>query len=338
MGGYGRLQSDEHDRGLFVGGEANFSTRRQSPRASALMQASRRYFVLPVTVSDYLATVKPGGVDDSHPELKRTVADGRSARKTLVDRRQTHARFVPPRARTLLWDYCGMTRTARACSWRSAKSRNCASNSIAICGWSAAAKSSIKCSRSGARRGFLRARRAHLSDALEREESAGGHFREEHQTEDGEAKRNDDAFSYVRLGVHWRANAPNSARSRSTSNTCIESKELKYGALDEPGSERLAPEGPQSAGRFVRYDAATSTTHVVPGNAGCRQRELAHKGEDPIAFDHDCRKGLRRLRHDDQRRAHARQSTHVQLHMRLFNDGEITIEPGALRRFRSCVI
>ena len=87
--------------GLFVGGEANFSDHGANRLgASALMQGlADGYFVLPVTVANYLAGVKPGGVDDSHPDVKRTVSEVEGHQAVPVDWRQAHAGVVPPRAR-----------------------------------------------------------------------------------------------------------------------------------------------------------------------------------------------------------------------------------------------
>jgi succinate dehydrogenase / fumarate reductase flavoprotein subunit len=187
--------------GLFVGGEANFSDHGANRLgASALMQGlADGYFVLPVTVANYLAGVKPGGVDDSHPDVKRTVAEveGRIKQLMSIGGKRTPESFHRELG-TLMWDYCGMGRTADGLKFALGKIpelREQFYSDLSIVGSGEALNTMLE--KAGRTADFFELAELTCRDALDREESAGGHFREEHQTEDGEAKRNDEQFSYV---------------------------------------------------------------------------------------------------------------------------------------------
>ena len=130
-------------------------------------------------------------------------------------------------------------------------------------------------------------------DALDREESCGGHFREEYQTPDGEALRDDENFSYV---AAWEYGARAAAPSLHKEPLDVRGRPALPEELQvthEPHPARLAPEErarPRAASSTTR--SRTSPTHVVPRDARRRQRGLIAKGEEPIAFDHDCREGI----------------------------------------------
>ncbi|HEY3665074.1 MAG TPA: fumarate reductase/succinate dehydrogenase flavoprotein subunit, partial [Polyangiaceae bacterium] len=187
--------------GLFVGGEANFSDHGANRLgASALMQGlADGYFVLPVTVANYLASAKPGGVDDSHPEVKRTVSEveGRIKQFLSIGGKRTPESFHRELG-TLMWDYCGMARTADGLKFALGKIpelREQFYSDLSVVG--SGEELNMMLEKAGRTADFFELAELTCRDALDREESAGGHFREEHQTEDGEAKRNDDEFSYV---------------------------------------------------------------------------------------------------------------------------------------------
>jgi succinate dehydrogenase / fumarate reductase flavoprotein subunit len=187
--------------GLFVGGEANFSDHGANRLgASALMQGlADGYFVLPVTVPNYLAGVKPGGIDESHPDVRRTVADVEARIKQLlsIGGKRTPESYHRELG-TLMWDHCGMGRTAEGLKFALGKIpelREQFYSDLSIVGSGEELNGMLE--KAGRVADFFELAELTCIDALTREESAGGHFREEHQTEEGEAKRNDDLFSYV---------------------------------------------------------------------------------------------------------------------------------------------
>jgi succinate dehydrogenase / fumarate reductase flavoprotein subunit len=155
--------------------------------------------VLPVTVPNYLASVKPGGVDESHPEVRRTVAEVEARIKQLltIGGKRTPESYHRELG-TLMWDYCGMARTADGLKFALGKIpelREQFYRDLSVVG--SGEELNMMLEKAGRTADFFELAELTCRDALDREESAGGHFREEHQTEDGEAKRNDDEFSYV---------------------------------------------------------------------------------------------------------------------------------------------
>ncbi|HEX3776177.1 MAG TPA: fumarate reductase/succinate dehydrogenase flavoprotein subunit [Polyangiaceae bacterium] len=188
--------------GLFVGGEANFSDHGANRLgASALMQGlADGYFVLPVTVANYLAGVKPGStIEESHPAVKQTVSDveARIVKLLAIKGKRTPDSFHRELG-TLMWDYCGMARSAEGLKHALGKIpelREEFYRDLSIQGSGEELNQALE--KAGRVADFFELAELTCRDALDREESAGGHFREEHQTEDGEAKRNDEQFSYV---------------------------------------------------------------------------------------------------------------------------------------------
>jgi succinate dehydrogenase / fumarate reductase, flavoprotein subunit len=187
--------------GLFVGGEANFSDHGANRLgASALMQGlADGYFILPVTVSNFLASQKAGTVDENHATVRETVAEveARIDRLLSIKGSRTPDSFHRELG-ALVWDQCGMARTEAGLKLALEKIpalREEFWSNLAVPGSGAELNQSLE--RAGRVADFLEFSELMCRDALHRNESAGGHFREEFQTEDGEAKRNDDEFSYV---------------------------------------------------------------------------------------------------------------------------------------------
>ena len=187
--------------GLFVAGEANFSDHGANRLgASALMQGlADGYFILPYTIADYIARVRPDKVDTSHPAFRAVEEEvlGSITRLLDVKGKRTVDSFHRELGR-MMWDYCGMARNdaglrralgkipgLRAEFWESVRvlERNEEVN-----------QSLEKAARVA---DFLELGELMCIDALHRTESCGGHFREESQTPDGEALRDDDHFAYV---------------------------------------------------------------------------------------------------------------------------------------------
>jgi succinate dehydrogenase / fumarate reductase, flavoprotein subunit len=187
--------------GLFVGGEANFSDHGANRLgASALMQGlADGYFILPVTVSNFLASHKAAAVDDKHPAVRETLAqvEQRIAKLLSIQGKRTPDSFHRELG-ALVWDQCGMARSESGLKQALAKIpelREQFWSDLKVLGTGQELNQSLE--RAGRVADFLEFAELMCRDALHRNESAGGHFREEFQTEDGEAKRNDAEFSYV---------------------------------------------------------------------------------------------------------------------------------------------
>jgi succinate dehydrogenase / fumarate reductase, flavoprotein subunit len=187
--------------GLHVIGEANFSDHGANRLgASALMQGlADGYFILPATIGDYLASARLEKVAASHPECQRVEAEVTAYTRRLleVNGNRTVDSFHRELGK-LMWDHCGMARSAaglrqalvqipalRAEFWRN----------VNVPGSDAELNQALE--KAGRVADFLELGELMCRDALQRDESCGGHFRVEYQTPDGEALRNDEEFAYV---------------------------------------------------------------------------------------------------------------------------------------------
>jgi succinate dehydrogenase / fumarate reductase flavoprotein subunit len=198
--------------GLFVIGEANFSDHGANRLgASALMQGlADGYFVLPATLNDYLGGARLADVGAGHEEVLRVESEVRDRIERLLSVRGTRSVDSFHRELGLLmWDHCGMSRSReglrkalervpelRAEFWRS----------VRIPG--AATELNQELEKANRVADFLELAELVLIDALAREESCGGHFREEHQTPEGEARRDDEHFAYVAAWEYGGPSAP----------------------------------------------------------------------------------------------------------------------------------
>ena len=187
--------------GLHVIGEANFSDHGANRLgASALMQGlADGYFVLPSTVSDYLASVAPASADTSHPEFRRLEAEVAERTRTLltIGGKRTVDSFHRELGH-ILWEKCGMARTAAGLEQALAQIPELREEfwrNVNVPGSDAELNQALE--KAGRVADFLELGELICRDALDREESCGGHFREEYQTADGEAKRDDEHFAYV---------------------------------------------------------------------------------------------------------------------------------------------
>jgi succinate dehydrogenase / fumarate reductase flavoprotein subunit len=189
-------------QGLYAIGEANFSDHGANRLgASSLMQASGDgYFILPNTISNYLAD------EIRIPKISTDNAEFDEAEKSVIERlnklisikgKQAAASFHK-RLGKIMWDYCGMVRNEEGLNkalilikelkeefWRD----------LTIPG--AANELNMELEKAGRVADYFELATLLVTDALNRKESCGAHFREEFQTADGEAKRNDDEFTYV---------------------------------------------------------------------------------------------------------------------------------------------
>ncbi len=196
--------------GLYALGEANFSDHGANRLgASALMQGlADGYFVIPYTMGDYIANLPFQKVDVNHPafeEAERAVKDG--INKLLSIKGTRTVDDFHRELGSIMWEYCGMARNAegltkaiglvqqlRADFWRDVKVGG------------SAEELNMSLEKANRVADFLELGELMIRDALHREESCGGHFRDEYQTPEGEALRNDDDFSYV---AAWQYGGPN---------------------------------------------------------------------------------------------------------------------------------
>jgi succinate dehydrogenase / fumarate reductase flavoprotein subunit len=194
--------------GLYVLGEANFSDHGANRLgASALMQGlSDGYFVIPYTIGDYLAGSKLGKVADDHPACTaaRQDASSRLTKLLSINGRRSVDSFHRELG-LLMWDYCGMARSRsglEATIPRIRELREQFWRDVRVLGTGDSLNQSLE--KAGRVADFMEFAELLAVDALHREESCGGHFREEYQTPDGEAARRDDLYSYV---AAWESSA-----------------------------------------------------------------------------------------------------------------------------------
>jgi len=187
--------------GLYVLGEANFSDHGANRLgASALMQGlADGYFVLPYTIGDYFATERPQKPSVDHPEFKAVEAEvAERTRKFLsIKGGRTVTEFHRELGK-LMWDKCGMARNEAGLKDALEKIpalRQEFWEDVNVLGEGNELNQSLEYA--GRVADFMEFGELLVNDALVRDESCGAHFREEHQTADGEAKRDDEKFSYV---------------------------------------------------------------------------------------------------------------------------------------------
>jgi succinate dehydrogenase / fumarate reductase flavoprotein subunit len=187
--------------GLFVLGEANFSVHGANRLgASALMQGlADGYFVIPYTIAGYLAGVKPGEVKDDHAEFKKSAEDVKADIDKLlsVNGTKTPSEYHRELGK-VMWDNVGMARSEASLNEalkRIPEIRNEFWNNVKVVGTNEQFNQELE--NAGRLADFFEFAEILTKDALNREESCGGHFRTEHQTDDGEAMRNDEDFCYV---------------------------------------------------------------------------------------------------------------------------------------------
>jgi succinate dehydrogenase / fumarate reductase flavoprotein subunit len=209
--------------GLFVVGEANFSDHGANRLgASALMQGlSDGYFVLPYTIANYLAQVKPNAKEIiNRGEFKQAEGEVNDKIKKLLSiKGKTTVDEFHRKLGHLVWDKCGMARNEaglkealklipeiREQFWKD------------VCVLGSGEELNQALERAGRVADFLEFGELMCLDALERQESCGGHFREEYQTPEGEALRRDDLFSYV---AAWQFNGVGQAPT-------LHKEELKF--------------------------------------------------------------------------------------------------------------
>lgn len=195
--------------GLFVLGEANFSDHGSNRLgASALMQGlADGYFIIPYTIADYLARTKPGKADPGHPEFMKALEESERVTKKLlsINGHRTVSEFHRELG-SIMWEHAGMARSResltkalklipelRAEFW----------DDVRVTGSGNELNRELE--KAGRVADFLEFAELLALDALDRNESCGGHFRTEYQTRDGEAIRDDEKFCHV---AAWEFRGP----------------------------------------------------------------------------------------------------------------------------------
>jgi succinate dehydrogenase / fumarate reductase, flavoprotein subunit len=213
--------------GLHVLGEANFSDHGANRLgASALMQGlADGYFVIPVTIGDYLAQAKLEPISKDHPEVRaaEAAANERMTRLIGIKGKRSADSFHRDLGK-IMWDKCGMARNTGSLTtaiqeigslkeefWRN----------VSVPGTDADLNQALEKANRVA--DFMELGELMCRDALEREESCGGHFRTEYQTSDGEALRNDDAFAHV---AAWQYNGASASPTRLVEPLTFENVQL----------------------------------------------------------------------------------------------------------------
>ncbi len=334
--------------GLFVLGEANFSDHGANRLgASALMQGlADGYFVIPYTIGNYLAREKLAAVAETR--TPRSAPPRRPSPRARSGCSRPAAR-APPRRSTassaeIMWEHCGMERDKKGLEHGMGKIPGLREEFWKQPARSRAAEPELNQSLEVAGRvaDFLELGELMCLDALERDESCGCHFRTEHQMPDGEARR-DDAEVLPRggLGVHGRRQEADPQRRaadlRERGPRGAELQVMERKRVRSENSMRITlkvwrQKDAKSEGRFVTYEAPDVNEHMsFLEMLDVVNEALVVKGEEPIAFDHDCREGIcgtcgfviNGKPHGPRPR-----TTVCQLHMRFFKDGDVlTIEP-----------
>ena len=188
--------------GLFVLGEANFSDHGANRLgASALMQGlADGYFVIPYTIGDYLAGQKPGSRPSTDaPEFKQAEDNVRGlTMRFLATKGKQPVSYFHKKLGKIMWEHCGMARTKTGLEEALQKIpalREEFQTNVNVPGSADTLNQSLE--QAGRVADFIELGELMCRDALTREESCGGHFREEHQYPDGECKRDDEKFGHV---------------------------------------------------------------------------------------------------------------------------------------------
>jgi len=188
--------------GLFATGEANFSDHGANRLgASALMQGlADGYFVVPYTVSNYLADdIRTGKISTNHPEFEKSEKEVQERLDFFINNKGSKSvDHFHKRLGKIIWEYCGMARNKKDLEGAIEKVDNLRDEfwkDVMVPGTKDGLNQELE--KAGRVADFIELGALMCYDALSREESCGGHFREEYQTPEGEAVRNDDEFAFV---------------------------------------------------------------------------------------------------------------------------------------------
>ena len=199
--------------GLYALGEANFSDHGANRLgASALMQGlADGYFVVPYTVGDYLATIGPADkVSVDNPAFKEAEQNVTTMTERFLSIKGTEpVDSFHKRLGHIMWEYCGMSRNAEGLTKAKAMIQDLRRefwSNVRVMGEGDEMNQSLE--HAGRVADFIELGELMIDDALARDESCGGHFREEFQTEEGEALRDDANFTFVSAWQYQGENQP----------------------------------------------------------------------------------------------------------------------------------
>ena len=187
--------------GCFVLGEANFSDHGANRLgASALMQGlSDGYFVIPYTVGNYLARSGAGAISPDGPEVKEVLESVKERTSQLISPQgKRSSRSYHKELGQIMWEFAGMARNEsglKKAIGQIQDLRDDFNKNLVVPG--EGDRLNVELERAGRVRDFIDFGELLCRDALERNESCGGHFREEHQTTEGEATRDDENFAHA---------------------------------------------------------------------------------------------------------------------------------------------
>lgn len=187
--------------GLYALGEANFSDHGANRLgASALMQGlADGYFVIPYTIGDYLAQTLPKPIDANHPEFIKAAEEVKNRISQLLKiNGKKSVDYFHKKLGKIMWNECGMARSAEGLKKAKAEIKELKRDfwaDVKVLGTNEELNLTLEKAHRVA--DFIELGELMIDDALNREESCGGHFREEYQTPEGEALRDDENFAYV---------------------------------------------------------------------------------------------------------------------------------------------
>jgi succinate dehydrogenase / fumarate reductase flavoprotein subunit len=219
--------------GLYAIGEANFSDHGANRLgASSLMQASGDgYFILPNTISNYLADeIRTPKISTASPEFEATEKEVIEKLNKLmsIKGKQTASSFHK-RLGKIMWDYCGMVRNEEGLKKAMVLIRELKEEfwkDLTIPG--TYSELNMELEKAGRVADFFEVTELLVTDALNRKESCGAHFREEYQTPDGEALRNDEAFTYVAAWEYTGEGKPHILHKEELKFEAVEMKVRSY--------------------------------------------------------------------------------------------------------------
>ena len=216
-------------RGLHVIGEANFSDHGANRLgASALMQGlADGYFILPYTLTHYLATEKPEKLSEDHPSFQQCEEEVKARIQSLLSiDGSTSPHTFHRKLGKIMWDHCGMSRNVQGLEKaieEIAELRERFWQDLKVSGDSQSFNQMLEVA--GRVADFMDFAPLMCRDALAREESCGGHFREEHQSAEGEALRDDKNFAHVAI---WQRQDLEEGSSSSPPKTQCHKEELVF--------------------------------------------------------------------------------------------------------------
>ncbi|MDH3732000.1 MAG: FAD-binding protein, partial [Gemmatimonadota bacterium] len=219
--------------GLYAIGEANFSDHGANRLgASALMQClADGYFILPITIADHLSRHPYGDIDETHPTFEEALGETRAGvdRLLSIDGTRT-SESIHRELGGIMWDECGMSRDAEGLNRalkRIPELRQEFWTNLRVPGKGEQLNQALE--HAGRLADFLEFSEVMCRDALQREESCGGHFREEYKTEDGEALRDDERFAHASV---WEYRGPDAAPKMHREQLTFEALPLSMRSYD----------------------------------------------------------------------------------------------------------